>query len=228
MVIGDVGYGSREELDLIPSGTSGQNFGWPCFEGTAPFDGTAACVDPVAPILDLPHGPGDCSIIAGVVVHDPRLPALAGRFLFGDYCTGVVEADQIEGGQVVDRDSLGVIVPANLEGISFHHPDRTPPRVRIVAAPPPVTGNAAPSFVVTAGDVDSGTRDLRVAYQFDSRARTPFATDVNAISPGLPLGDGDHVLRVWAKDRALNESAEPFEVTFTVDATAPRPTRPRS
>ena len=111
MVIGDVGYGSREELDLIPSGTSRQNFGWPCFEGAAPFDGTAACVDPVAPILDLPHGPGDCSIIAGVVVHDPRLPALAGRFLFGDYCTGVVEADQIEGGQVVDRDSLGVIVP---------------------------------------------------------------------------------------------------------------------
>jgi glucose/arabinose dehydrogenase len=111
MVIGDVGYGSREELDLIPSGTSGQNFGWPCFEGAAPFDGTARCVDPVAPILDLPHGPGDCSIIAGVVVHDPRLPQLAGRFLFGDFCTGVVEADRIEGGQVVDRDSLGVIVP---------------------------------------------------------------------------------------------------------------------
>ena len=34
-----------------------------------------------------------------------------GPFLFGDFCTGVVEADQIEGGQVVSRDSLGVIVP---------------------------------------------------------------------------------------------------------------------
>ncbi|HEX5585158.1 PQQ-dependent sugar dehydrogenase [Gaiella sp.] len=111
MVIGDVGYGSREELDVIPSGTSGQNFGWPCFEGTLPFDGSVHCDNPVAPILELPHDPGDCSIIAGVVVRDPRLPALAGRFLIGDYCTGVVEADRIEGGHVVDRDSLGVIVP---------------------------------------------------------------------------------------------------------------------
>jgi glucose/arabinose dehydrogenase/uncharacterized cupredoxin-like copper-binding protein len=111
MVIGDVGYGSREELDVIPSGTSGQNFGWPCFEGTLPFDGSVHCDNPVAPIQELPHDPGDCSIIAGVVVRDPRLPALAGRFLIGDYCTGVVEADRIEGGHVVDRDSLGVIVP---------------------------------------------------------------------------------------------------------------------
>ena len=64
-----------------------------------------------APILELPHGPGDCSIIAGVVVRDPRLPALAGRFLFGDYCTGVVEADTMEDGRITDRMALGVIVP---------------------------------------------------------------------------------------------------------------------
>jgi glucose/arabinose dehydrogenase len=111
MVIGDVGYGTREELDLIPAGTSGQNFGWPCFEGTLPFDATARCADPVAPILDVSHDGGACSIIAGVVVRDPRLPALAGRFLFGDYCTGILEADQIEGGKVVDRAPLGLTVP---------------------------------------------------------------------------------------------------------------------
>jgi glucose/arabinose dehydrogenase len=111
MVIGDVGYGAREELDLIPAGTSGQNFGWPCFEGTAPFDGTAQCEKPVAPILELGHDGGNCSIIAGVVVHDPRLPGLADRLLFGDYCTGAIEAVRVEGGQVVERDALGLTVP---------------------------------------------------------------------------------------------------------------------
>ena len=37
------------------------------------------------------------------------------------------------------------------------------------------------------------------------------------------LGAGDYVFRVRAKDRALNETAEPFEWRFTVDATPPRP-----
>ncbi len=111
MLIGDVGNGSREELDLIVRGTSGQNFGWPCLEGNLPFDAATRCDNPVAPILDVPHDPGNCSIIAGVVVHDPRLPALDRRFLFGDFCTGVVEAAEITDGRVVSRDPLGVTVP---------------------------------------------------------------------------------------------------------------------
>jgi glucose/arabinose dehydrogenase len=111
MLIGDVGYSSREELDLIPAGTSGQNFGWPCFEGTSPFDGTVQCANPVTPIFELSHDTGNCSIIAGVVVHDPALPAITGRFLFGDYCSGALEALQIQGGAVVDRAPLGLTVP---------------------------------------------------------------------------------------------------------------------
>jgi glucose/arabinose dehydrogenase len=111
MVIGDVGFGEREELDLIPAGTSGQNFGWPCYEGTLPLDRSVHCESPIAPILDLGHGAGECSIIAGVVVRDPRLPSLAGRFLHGDFCTGAIEAVEIRDGQVVDRAALGVTVP---------------------------------------------------------------------------------------------------------------------
>jgi glucose/arabinose dehydrogenase len=111
MLIGDVGLGEREELDVIPAGSSGQNFGWPCFEGTLPFDGTVDCGSPVPPILEYQHGQGDCSIIAGVVVRDPRLPDLAGRLLVGDFCTGEIEAVAVERGQVVDRDPLGISVP---------------------------------------------------------------------------------------------------------------------
>ena len=34
MLIGDVGLGNAEEIDVIPPGAKGLNFGWPCFEGT--------------------------------------------------------------------------------------------------------------------------------------------------------------------------------------------------
>jgi glucose/arabinose dehydrogenase len=111
MYIGDVGLGAQEEIDIVPARTGGLNFGWPCFEGSQPFDATETCVDPVPPIVSIPHGAGDCSIIGGVVWRDPRIPALDGRYLFGDYCTGTVSTIVVQGGKVVDKDDLGVTVP---------------------------------------------------------------------------------------------------------------------
>ena len=90
MVIGDVGFGEREEVDVAPLSRPGLNFGWPCFEGTAPFDATVTCLDPVAPVWEQAHDDGSCSLIGGVVVRDPLLPTLAGRYLFGDFCTGLL------------------------------------------------------------------------------------------------------------------------------------------
>jgi hypothetical protein len=43
MLIGDAGHERRQEVDLVPRGPSGPNFGWPCFEGTPPFDTAASC-----------------------------------------------------------------------------------------------------------------------------------------------------------------------------------------
>jgi glucose/arabinose dehydrogenase len=111
LFLGDAGEGTSEEIDLIPKGTSGQNFGWPCFEGTVPFDPTAHCDDPVAPLIDIPHSPEVCAVIGGVVVRDPRLPALDGRYLYGDYCGGHVTAVQIAGTSVTGTTDLGLVVP---------------------------------------------------------------------------------------------------------------------
>lgn len=113
MLIGDVGLGQREEIDLVPRGASGLNFGWPCFEGTAAFDASQTCAGAVAPIWESDRSDGGCSVIAGVVVRDPRLPALAGRFLFGDFCTGRLEALTLDvvSGRVTRRDDLGLRVP---------------------------------------------------------------------------------------------------------------------
>lgn len=109
--IADVGLGRREEIDLVPRGESGRNFGWPCFEGTLPFDASATCADPVPPLLEVPHEAGVCSITGGGVVRDRRLPALTGRYLFADYCTGRVTAIAVTDGRVTDEDDLGLTVP---------------------------------------------------------------------------------------------------------------------
>jgi glucose/arabinose dehydrogenase len=109
--IADVGLGRREEIDLVPRGESGRNFGWPCFEGTLLFDASATCADPVPPLLEVPHEAGVCSITGGGVVRDRRLPALTGRYLFADYCTGRVTAIAVTDGRVTDEDDLGLTVP---------------------------------------------------------------------------------------------------------------------
>ena len=112
MVIGDVGSTAREELDVIRSGTSGENFGWPCFEGTASLATDETCANPAPPALEIPHTDGVCALVGGVVVHDPRLPALEGRYLYGDLCNGRVMAAALTNGNVAADDALGLEVPS--------------------------------------------------------------------------------------------------------------------
>ncbi len=93
MVIGDVGLGDREELDVVPGSAlahGGENFGWPCFEGTLPQPFQTGCVDPVAPAYEYDHAGGRCGVIGGVVSRDSEVPALLGRYLFADLCAGHV------------------------------------------------------------------------------------------------------------------------------------------
>jgi glucose/arabinose dehydrogenase len=112
MFIADVGSTAREEVDVVPRGESGQNFGWPCFEGTAALDAPPVmCNRPVAPLLDFPRAEGVCAIIGGVVTRDARIPALAGRYLYGDLCTGRITAVEIRDGAVSRSDVLDLVVP---------------------------------------------------------------------------------------------------------------------
>jgi hypothetical protein len=46
-----------------------------------------------------------------VVVRDPRLPSLGGRYLFGDYCDGKLHTLLVDGGKATDVTDLRLIVP---------------------------------------------------------------------------------------------------------------------
>jgi glucose/arabinose dehydrogenase len=111
MLIGDVGSTAREEIDLAARGRSGLNFGWPCYEGTLSFDATATCDLAVAPLVDFPRENGVCAVIGGVVVRDPRVAPLAGRYLYGDLCTGRITAVSVDEGRFVSSEDLGLVVP---------------------------------------------------------------------------------------------------------------------
>jgi uncharacterized repeat protein (TIGR03806 family) len=83
--IGDVGAGTREELDVIePTDPPGLNFQWDRIEGlqgdlTAPYIGVNK-----RPILDYTHGEGQ-AIIGGYVYRGSQFAAdLGGKYIFGD------------------------------------------------------------------------------------------------------------------------------------------------
>ena len=92
--IGDVGQGDWEEVDVFAKGADLLNYGWDVYEGTKEADkgdrgdlnNTGSLTEPVA---QYDHDAG-CSITGGVVVRNARLPALDGRYVYGDYCSGTI------------------------------------------------------------------------------------------------------------------------------------------
>lgn len=88
--IGDVGERRIEEIDLAPTGTSGQNFGWSVFEGTECF-ASSGCDQTgfTPPVYEYTHDYG-CAVTGGYVYRGHILPDLVGAYLFADYCTGYI------------------------------------------------------------------------------------------------------------------------------------------
>jgi glucose/arabinose dehydrogenase len=86
--IGDVGQNTIEEIDLIPAGTSGQNFGWPIREGNECYS-SDSCDDTglTPPGVQYTHDYG-CSVTGGFIYRGSTIPDLAGTYLFADYCSG--------------------------------------------------------------------------------------------------------------------------------------------
>jgi glucose/arabinose dehydrogenase len=112
--IADVGQGEREEINHVPAGAGGLNFGWPCFEGTLTFDGNAACEGTLTfPVIEYAHDVG-CSVTGGFRYRGGRL-GVAGRYFYGDWCSRRIwTAGPADGGWFSEEWSLPPSVLSSL------------------------------------------------------------------------------------------------------------------
>ncbi len=120
--LADVGQNDLEEVHLaLAPLRGGLNFGWNIMEGSA-------CFPPIVPScsaegLQLPlaeYGRDNgCSITGGYVYRGQAFPALAGAYIFGDYCSGRVWTLQLDdqgAWQMIQRADFDFQIPTFGEG----------------------------------------------------------------------------------------------------------------
>ena len=110
--IGDVGQDAYEEVDYVRFGTAkGGNFGWNNCEGFSDFESNCPS-STIKPVLALSHDDGNCSVIGGLVVRDPKVPALKGRYIFSDFCNSATRSFKPRFGRVGSTRSTGISKPS--------------------------------------------------------------------------------------------------------------------
>jgi glucose/arabinose dehydrogenase len=114
LYIGDVGQGSREEIDFQPAASGGgENYGWDVMEGSICYNAaTCDLNNKVLPVTEYTHAVG-CSVTGGYVYRGTAYPSLQGHYFYGDYCQGQLfnlyrtDANGWAGGQLLDT-SYGI------------------------------------------------------------------------------------------------------------------------
>jgi glucose/arabinose dehydrogenase len=106
--IGDVGQDSWEEVDVQPaSGKGGDNYGWNRMEGTHSYNGGTPPASYHGPVYEYSHAGGNCSITGGYVYRGGRIHNLVGAYVFGDFCSGQIEAFDLHNGRAADHRFMG-------------------------------------------------------------------------------------------------------------------------
>ncbi len=104
LLVGDVGW---ELWEMIYRVQPGGNYGWAVMEGRQPTnpEWPRGPTPIFPPLVDHPHSES-ASITGGYYSRDPRLPDLAGAYVYGDYETGKIWALRHEGDTLLSLDEL--------------------------------------------------------------------------------------------------------------------------
>ncbi len=98
--IADVGQGAFEEIDVafatngVDAG-KGLSFGWSAFEGDERFNDDVPAEGHTPPFATYPHGDAGCTISGGVRVRNGS--SLDGWYVYADYCSGRIVAQEVLG-----------------------------------------------------------------------------------------------------------------------------------
>lgn len=111
--LGDVGDQRAEEINRIPGATLGDpvvNFGWPYLEGSLPkVEGMPDGLQITPAVIERGHEFEVCGAVGGAVYRGPRIPALAGAYVYGDLCSSEIRAAAVRDGAVIDQGPIGGI-----------------------------------------------------------------------------------------------------------------------
>ena len=99
LYIGDVGQGELEEINYVPRRSPGlENYGWDVYEGSRRYESKSPGPGKlVFPVAEYSHDSG-CSVTGGYVYRGSNA-ALRGRYIYGDYCSGIVWSLSIKNGK---------------------------------------------------------------------------------------------------------------------------------
>lgn len=122
--IGDVGFDSAEEINVLAFGQSGQNFGWPILEGAT------ECIDAddcdtaglTPPLLEYDHESG-CAVILGPPYRGCRMPGHHGRVFYSDFCVAGLRSFRFSAssGMALDALSWPVSLVGRMPGIGLDY-----------------------------------------------------------------------------------------------------------
>jgi glucose/arabinose dehydrogenase len=103
LYIADVGQGEIEEVDFTPRASPGlENYGWNLYEGSRRFEeGAPGAGKLVFPVAEYSHSRG-CSITGGFVYRGSARPSERGRYIYGDYCSGIIWSFRMAQGAATD------------------------------------------------------------------------------------------------------------------------------
>ena len=135
LYIGDVGQGAREEVSFTPRASPGlENYGWDVFEGSLHFEEKAPGPGRlVFPVFEYGRDRG-CSVVGGYVYRGKAKPVERGRYVVGDYCSGIVWSFRVAGGEAtglrresfripsitsIGEDSAGELYATSYDGTVF-------------------------------------------------------------------------------------------------------------
>jgi glucose/arabinose dehydrogenase len=115
LYVADVGQNRLEEIDVVPAGQAGVNYGWDLMEGSDCFEPRDGCdrTGLTVPVLEYSHEEG-CSVTGGFVYRGQDIAALRGHYFYADYCQGWIRSFRYAGGQAADARSWQVESVGNI------------------------------------------------------------------------------------------------------------------
>jgi glucose/arabinose dehydrogenase len=104
LFVADVGQGSLEEIDVVPTTRAGVNYGWNIMEGSSCFgSGSCSTAGLEPPVIEYNHSGGACSVTGGYAYRGSAIPELAGHYFYSDYCAGFLRSFLYSNGAATDQ-----------------------------------------------------------------------------------------------------------------------------